>query len=662
MYSHAQPGGPAGPAHAEGYEPDFRVLIEHSLEMLTVFDADGVVLYKSGAIRRELGFVPREMEGRSIFDFIHPDDIPAARQAFSRAIAFPGSRQRVEVRLMHRRGGWVVLDAILASRLDDPRVRGLVCSSRNITQRRAAEAALRESNEALQAIVLSAPVAIVAVDAGGRTRIWNPAAERIFGWTADEALGKELPFFASDEDRADFGQRLAAALRGEMTEFRADRVRRRKDGTPVEVHVSARTSHDAHGRPDGMIALLEDATEIRAAQQALRRSEEHLDHARRMDAIGRLAGGIAHDFNNLLTAMQGNLQLMELDVPPHAPFREELAEIGRAVRRATELTRQLLAFGRKQVRRTRVIDLNQTVRDTEWVLRRLIGEHIRISMTLDPELAAVEADPAQLEQVLVNMAVNARDAMPGGGELDIATRNTVMGGPTPDLCASERRGDPGVLLTVRDTGDGMDAETRLHAFEPFFTTKPKGKGTGLGLATVYGIVKQSDGFVWIESEPGTGTTVSLCLPAAPNEADPVTSPASADAERPAGGGGSGEVILLVEDEHAVRHLAERVLAKAGFTVVAAADGEEALRRAQEMGGRMDLLLTDVVMPGLSGPDVAARITEMHPGVPVLFMSGYSDEAISRHGVLRPGVLLLEKPFSVETLLERVQQVMRPAAE
>jgi two-component system cell cycle sensor histidine kinase/response regulator CckA len=645
-----------GAALGGSFEPDFRVLIEHSLDMLTVLDAEGTVLYKSSAIRRELGFFPREIVGRRVFDFVHPDDVARARQAFAAAIAEPLSRKRLEIRFRHRSGSWVTLEAILSSRLHDPRVRGVVSSSRNITERIAAEAALRESSEALQTIILSAPVAIVSIDAEARTRIWNPAAESIFGWPAAEVVGREPPFFVDDADRQDFRARLAAVVRGEQVEYNRDAVRRRKDGTRVDVRVWARASRDALGRPDGLITFVEDISAFNAAQEALRRSEEHLDHARRMDAIGRLAGGIAHDFNNLLTAIQGNLQLAELDVPPDAPFREELSEIGRAVQRATELTRQLLAFSRKQVRRTQVVEVNHTVRETARLLRRLIGENVSVRTSLAKDLAPVEADPAQLEQVLVNLVVNARDAMPGGGVVTIRTRNATLGEAGAGLCAQDSADAPAVLLSVADTGEGMDPATRARAFEPFFTTKPPGKGTGLGLATVYGIVKQSGGYIWLDSRPGEGTTVSLLLPA-------VDAPAGreqaggAHARTGAAPAGRGETILLVEDEAAVRQLAERVLSKAGYSVVATAGGEEAIQRAHELSGGLDLLLTDVVMPGLSGPEIAEQVSALHPRVRVLFTSGYSDEAISRHGVLKPGVSLLEKPFSVEALLERVRRTL-----
>jgi CheY-like chemotaxis protein len=370
-----------------------------------------------------------------------------------------------------------------------------------------------------------------------------------------------------------------------------------------------------------------------------------------MDAVGRLAGGVAHDFNNLLTAIRGNAELLLLDIPAGDPRREDVEEIRKASDRAATLTRQLLAFSRRQVLQPRVLDLNGVVREMERMLRRLIGEDVELVTRLDAGLEQVRADPGQVEQVVLNLAVNARDAMPAGGRVTVETRNV-------ELDEEMRRGfpyvvpGPYVMLSVSDTGHGMDTETRERAFEPFFTTKPAGRGTGLGLSTVYGIVKQSGGFVWIDSELGRGTTVRIYLP-------PVGEPAApqAEASAPALAAQGTGTVLLAEDEVTVRRLAVRVLRRGGYTVLEAGDGEEALRLAQAHAGAIDLLVTDVVMPRVGGRVLASRVRSARPGVRVLYISGYNEEAVQHHGVLDPDTAFLGKPFTAEQLLTAVANAL-----
>ncbi|MDB4951893.1 MAG: Blue-light-activated protein [Gemmatimonadetes bacterium] len=646
---------PSRPPHrSEPRAMDFRVLADHSLDMLTVMDADGVILYKSNAVRRELGYHPCEVVGRNVLDLLHPDDRERAAAALAATAARPRTLHRVEVRFRHRRGEWVTLEAVLCSRLDDPRVRGIVSTSRNITDRKRGEEAMRQSREMLRIIIDAAPVAVVVLESDARIRIWNTAAERIFGWTREEAIGNTLPLFCDDESLEEFRAQIGAALRGEEPEMPSEGPRCRKDGSPVDVRVFTGVLRDAGGHPVGVVRIIEDVSELKRRERELRESGVHLAQAQKLDSIGRLAGGIAHDFNNLLTVIQGNLQLVLPEVPAGSMIREDLEEIGRAAGRAAELTRHLLTFSRKQVLQPRLLDLNASIAGTERMLRRLIGEDIHVQTALHPGLPLVLADPGQVEQVLVNLVLNARDAMPHGGELTLETRLSTMGPRAAALYPHAAEGSPAVMLCVSDTGHGMDAETRSHAFEPFFTTKPVGRGTGLGLATVYGIVKQSGGYVWITSAPGQGTRVEICLPPAPAPAaEPNPLPVAAGGVQP----GRGETVLLVEDEPAVRHFAERVLEGAGYRVLSAAHASQALARAQEAAAPVALLLTDVVMPGLSGPVLAERLAALHPGLRVLFTSGYADDAMSHHGALDEGVVLLEKPFSVEALLRMVRQVL-----
>ena len=390
------------------------------------------------------------------------------------------------------------------------------------------------------------------------------------------------------------------------------------------------------------------------AEHAIREREDQLRQAQKMEAIGRLAGGVAHDFNNLLTAIIGYTDVICERVRDDEQTRREVGEIRKAADRAAALTRQLLAFGRKQFLRPEVLDLNETTNGLMDMLPRVIGEHIQTALHLAPGLRRVIADPSQMEQVMVNLVLNARDAMPQGGVITIETANVDL---TPARIASEGislASGAYVLLSVSDTGTGMDANTRAHAFEPFFTTKPKGKGTGLGLATVYGIVDQSGGAISIQTALGHGTTVRIYLPA-------VSAPAEARRPEPPPAMTYGtESILLVEDNDEVRELACRTLRGRGYTVIEARTGEEAIDLLVR-GAQPQLLLTDVVMPGLSGPNLAARALQQNPRLRVLYMSGYSEDAAAAHGTFWGGVPLLQKPFTPNQLAERVRVALDSAA-
>jgi two-component system, cell cycle sensor histidine kinase and response regulator CckA len=385
---------------------------------------------------------------------------------------------------------------------------------------------------------------------------------------------------------------------------------------------------------------------------ARRRLEEQYRQAQKMEAVGQLASGIAHDFNNLLTVINGYADLLLQSLPPADSSQELLEEIRRAGERAAGLTRQLLAFGRRQVLAPRVLDLNAVAADTEAMLRRVIGEDVRLATVPGPGLWPVRADPGQVEQVLLNLAVNARDAMPTGGRLTIETRNVELDDEYALAHAGAHPG-PHVLLAVSDTGCGMTDEVKARIFEPFFTTKGPGRGTGLGLATVYGIVTQSGGHLGVDSEAGAGTTFRVYLPRAEG---PVGEPkAGSGAPAPRRG---AETVLLVEDDPAVRALNRHVLAGCGYTVVEAGDGDEAWRAAvRHAGGPIHLLVTDVVMPGQGGRALAERLLERHPGLKVLYVSGYTDDAVVRHGVLREAMNFLQKPFTPTALAHRVREVL-----
>jgi CheY-like chemotaxis protein len=369
-----------------------------------------------------------------------------------------------------------------------------------------------------------------------------------------------------------------------------------------------------------------------------------------MEAVGQLAGGIAHDFNNLLTAILGNTQLLLRDLPPGDTKRQDVEEIRKASERAASLTRQLLAYSRRQMLQPEILDLNVVVAEMDRMLRRLIGEHIALNTVLAPELGRVRADPNQIEQVIVNLAVNARDAMPDGGKLTIETANMEL---DESFAQAHLGAVPGhyAMVAVTDTGSGMDASVRAHLFEPFFTTKEVGKGTGLGLATVYGIVKQSDGYISVYSEPGRGSSFKVYLPRIQTPQSAATASGKDRLDR------GTETILVVEDEAAVLALSRRALEMQGYVVLAAADPAAAIRVVERHGGMIHLLLTDVVMPGLSGRELADRLIARRPGLRVLYMSGYPGDAVVQHGALPVGSAFLQKPFSPDGLARKVRDVL-----
>jgi signal transduction histidine kinase len=418
---------------------------------------------------------------------------------------------------------------------------------------------------------------------------------------------------------------------------------RRKDGEFRWIRGEARLQRDAAGQPTEVVGSLSDITEHK-------RLENQFRQAQKMEAIGHLAGGVAHDFNNLLTIIGGYSDMLLADLPQADVNRGTLSEIRHAAERAAALTRQLLAFSRRTVLELKVVDINEIVRDNEKMLRRLIGEDVSMTTDLEASLANVKVDPGQLGQVIMNLAVNARDAMPTGGSLRIETRS-VMPHDVPGATAPEATAGHYVLITVVDSGLGMTPEVRAHLFEPFFTTKGPGKGTGLGLATVYGIVKQSGGFIVVDSEPGRGTAFKLYFPAVSGAA---STDRSGPTRRPLAVG--AETILLVEDEDAVRSMLHTVLSRAGYTLLDTGRSSEALRLAREQA-RIDLLITDVVMPDMGGRELVERIVPLQPGIKVLYLSGYTDDAVVRHGVLQAEVAFLQKPFPMSALTNKVRQVL-----
>ncbi len=505
-------------------------------------------------------------------------------------------------------------------------------------------AAKRETDERLAKLVEHAPIGIFRSTRAGKVLSVNAALVRMLGYaTAAEVLHLDMArdVYADPAER----QRLLDEHPYTDREYdEMDATWKRKDGTPVHVELLGRAVRNAAGTIESYETFVRDVTEQRRLQR-------ELVQAQKMEAVGRLAGGIAHDFNNLLTAILGSAELALDTLPAGAPEREEVDEVRKAALRAADLTRQLLAFSRQQVIAPKVLNPNDVVGGMDKMLRRLLGEDVELRAALASDLGAVKVDPSQLEQVVLNLAVNARDAMPDGGTLTIETQNIELDQRYVQGHLSAQPG-PYVMLAVSDTGVGMDAGTQARIFEPFFTTKEKGRGTGLGLATVYGIVKQSGGWIWVYSEPGHGTTFKVYFPRVAEVAAPATtSPAP-----PASVRGS-ETILVVEDDETIRNLVLKVLKGNGYTVLVAANGDEAERVAGQHHGRIHLLITDVVLPGLSGPEVARRLVTTRTDTRVLYLSGYTNDAVLRRGVLEAGVAFLQKPFTPGVLGRKIREVL-----
>ena len=519
----------------------------------------------------------------------------------------------------------------------------LIAVVRDITERKQAERALMESHNLLNGVVEGTSDAVFVKDLDGRYLMMNSAGARFHGRTVDEMIGKtggdlftpETAHSIMEHDREvmETGSHVVEEV------FTTAGVARTFLTTKTRYH-------DAQGRVIGLIGIARDVTELKQLEGQLRQ-------AQKMEAVGRLAGGVAHDFNNILTVINGNSELLARSLRADDPDRELLLELQKSGRRAAELTSQLLAFGRQQILQPGVISLNALLGNLCTLLQRLIGEDVELTLVPDAGLELATVDPTLFEQAIINLAVNARDAMPSGGRLTIETSNV-------ELDATFSAGHPGVrpgryiLVTVSDSGHGMDEATQANIFEPFFTTKSPGKGTGLGLAMVYGFVKQSGGYVCVESAPDRGTTFRMYLPQAEKTAPPAerSSPESV-VEVPKG----SETILVVEDDDLVRHLALRVLQSSGYDVLDAQSGEDAISVARRHQGPIHLVLTDVVMPGMSGPLLGKAVVAVRPNVAVLFMSGYTDEAVLRGGKVKSGAAFLQKPFSPLALTRKVREVL-----
>jgi two-component system, cell cycle sensor histidine kinase and response regulator CckA len=625
-------------------EERYRKIFEDAPIGIINFDAKLNILKANKAFCELLGYTEEEILNLSFVEITHLKDLQEEVELDEQVFRGVIPNYQIEKRFIKKSQEpiWTNLTATVIRDKHGNALHGLGMI-RDITERMQVEQALRESEERLQAILDNSPALIYTQDTNCRFTFVNRQFETLFQVDKDQIKTRT----AHDL----FPKEIADSLMFYCVEVLEDKAPKEfeetiphADGPHTYVSIRFPLYDSAHAF-SGLCSISTDVTESRQL-------EEQLRQAQKMEAIGRLAGGVAHDFNNLLTAIIGYSQIVLGSLAPTDSLRKEVEEILKAGKRASSLTSQLLAFSRRQVLQPVVLDLNLIVGNTVKMLRRLIGEDIHLVTMLSPELGRVKIDPGQIEQVIMNLAVNARDAMPRGGKLTVETINTTL----DDSYAREHisiKPGPYVMITVSDTGVGMNAETQSHIFEPFFTTKGHGLGTGLGLSMVYGIVKQSGGCILVYSEMGEGTTFKIYLPRVEEAEDAVLQRDESDYLP-----GGTETILLVEDEQAVRDLSARILRELGYTVIEAGNGEEAMLISDERAnGDIHLLLTDVVMPQMSGRLLTDMIKAARPGIKTLFSSGYTDNALVHHGALEPGTAFLQKPFSPSALARKVREVL-----
>ena len=613
-------------------------VIEASPTGMLLVNAAGRIVMANPQIATIVGYTRAELIDRPLDDLLPPRLRTSHQDHFAKFHSAPHARHMGMGRHLvarHKAGHDIPVEIGLAPlRYDNADY--VLASVIDITQRTDAERALRESEAYHRTILENIADGVFIANRDGRYLDVNPRACELTGYSRKELLQLSVADSYVEDERTLARDRVAEVGQGKPGVY--ERRLRRRDGALLTVEAHARML------PDGrLLATIRDVTERRQLEMQLRQ-------AQKMEAIGRLAGGVAHDFNNVLTAVFGYVDLLREDLPPESDAQKDLVEVRKAAERAASLTRQLLAFSRQQVLEPVVLELNELVAEFEKMLRRVIGEDVELRLALGADVGNVRADAGQLHQVIMNLVVNARDAMPTGGKLTLETANAELTAAYAELHKPVVPG-PYVMLAVNDTGTGMTPEVQARIFEPFFTTKEKGKGTGLGLSTVYGIVKQSGGYVWVYSEPGKGTTFKVYLPR-------VDAPAERRATPPPAPSLTGtETILLTEDDTILRPLAKALLEKLGYTVLEAGDTDEALAAAKKHAGPIHLLIADVVLPGPSGRELARRLAASRPDTRVLYVSGYTDDAIVHHGMLEPGLNFLQKPFTPAVLARKVRAVL-----
>jgi two-component system cell cycle sensor histidine kinase/response regulator CckA len=634
-------------------EEKYRTILENMQEAYYELDLAGHFTFVNDALCKHLGYTKEELIGTHSRQYQDETTAKKIYQIFNEVYRTGESLKALESEYVRKDGtkGTYELSASLV-RDSEGKPIGFRGVSRDITERKQAEEALQRSEERYRTIIENIQDGYFENDLAGNFTFANDIICRNLGYTREESIGLNYRQYTDEENAKELYRHYSELYRtGQpIKPFEAGYVR--KDGGKLAAEISVSLIRDSEGKPIGFRGISRDITERKQAEEEKLSLQEQLRQSQKMEAIGQLAGGVAHDFNNLLTVIKGYSQISLLDLKENDPLRGNIQEIEKATQRATDLTRQLLAFSRRQILDFKVVDLNILIKNLDKMLRRIIGEDIELVTRLSDDLGKVKIDPSQIEQVIFNLAVNARDAMPSGGKLTIETANVDL---DEEYAHAHVAVTPGryVRLSASDTGVGMTREVKEKVFEPFFTTKEKGKGTGLGLSMVYGIVKQSNGNIWVYSEPNRGTTFRIYFPRTEEEADTLHEREEKDFFP-----GGTETVLLAEDDELVRDLANRLLKQQGYKVLEAANGQEALRVAKEhVGETIHLLLADIVMPQMGGKELADWLKISRPNMKVLFTSGYADNAIVHHGVLNPGTHFLQKPFSLKTLSQKVREVL-----
>jgi PAS domain S-box-containing protein len=643
----------------------YRSLAESSHDIIFVIDKQGYVRYVNGVAATFFGARPEEIQGKHLKDLFGPDAFEFQSRALRRVVETGEPFVAEENKSFAERKIWLET-RLIPIRDKDSMINLVMGVTRDITELKHSQEALRETTDRLDAILKASPAAIVALDTEGIVTHWNKAAEQIFGWSKEEVIGRPHPIVPEDK-HAEHRALLDKSMRGES--FVGVEVRRRKkDGSAVDIDISVAPLHNRLGEIYGIMAVIGDITQRKQTETELgkyrtqleklveQRTKElsvlndQLRQSQKLEAVGLLAGGIAHEFSNILATMKGSTYLMQKKLPEGSPVVKYAEQVLASINKANTLTQGLLAFSRKQTISLKPVHFNGIIRNVGKMLTRLIGEDIELAMMLTDKDPTVMADRNQIEQVLVNLATNARDAMPDGGRLTIGTEVMKI---DEDFSEQHGYGVPGeyVVLTVSDRGVGIEETTIGKIFEPFFTTKAVGKGSGLGLAVTYGIVKQHSGFIDVESASGEGTTFKIYFPTVEAE---VVQPIGQDSRPPEGG---AETILLAEDDEDARAIMGEILRMTGYTVLEARDGEEAMRVFGENKDRIQLVFLDVRMPKKNGRAVHEEIKRIHPQTKSLLISGYTDEIIDSQGILEEGMNFISKTALPDEILRKIREVL-----
>ncbi len=636
-------------------------LIQNSTDVITILKEDGTVLFQSPSIERLLGYTGKELIGTDAFELVHPDDLPGVLEAFNRVINNPEVLLTITYRVKHKDGGWRIFESTGSNQMGNPSIKGVVVNSRDVTERFQAEEALRTREAQLSTLVESLPFELFGIGKDGRYFLQNEVCRRHWG----NFVGKKPEDVANDQNTLNIWlDNNRRAFAGEIVKGEIELTI--ADGKRYLYNIISPIL--SKGQVNGIVGFNIDITEQKHTNEELSKYRDHLEEiveertrelsllndqlrqSQKLEAVGLLAGGIAHDFSNILTTIKGSMHIIQKQLDNSSPLMKYAERVLLSVGKASSLAQSLLAFSRKQTVALRPLDFNEVIRGAAKLLSQLIGEHVELVMKLTGENPTVMTDRSQIEQILLNLATNARDAMPKGGILTVQTEIVEM-----DEAFRNKHGygvsGRYVLLTVSDTGTGMDEDTKRKIFEPFFTTKELDTGSGLGLAVTYGIVKQHGGYIDVETSLRKGTTFKIYIPAIEATALCPESPELSSAE------GGGESILLAEDDTAAREIMAEVLRLSGYTVMEARDGEDAVRLFRDKKGGIDLVLLDVRMPRKDGREVYEEIMKANPGTKVLFMSGYTKDIIDSQRIIEQGLNFISKTAAPEEILTKIREVL-----